>query len=140
MARAQLFVCSSKYPLISMLLTILTISLSFPHFSGSSPTFTLFDSNSNDNETNLGIDELETNVPLEPCDHMEQADLTTVYINPTCEKASQGYCGIRKNQNYTLMTRFIPKVDAKRMFVRVTTRDPLYGWETLIWPVLMIKL
>jgi len=84
---------------------------------------------------NADTDELPNNVPVEPCDFLgNQANVTTIFLDPPCEPASQGYCGMRRNQNYTLITKWTPKGMAKAMTVKVTSKDPLYGWETLIWP------
>lgn len=78
------------------------------------------------------------NVPIQTCDSSQQrkyADLTTVHVNPPCEESYQGFCGIRRNQNYTLIIKFLPKVSTKGLTVRVTSIDPSFGWETPIWPV-----
>jgi len=77
------------------------------------------------------------NVPISMCDSAEQkryADLTTVYLDPPCEKTFDGFCGIRRNQNYTLIAKFLSKVQTKTLSVRVTTIDAWNGWETPVWP------
>lgn len=79
-----------------------------------------------------------TNVPIQLCDSSQQrnyAELATVYLNPPCEKAYEGYCGVRRNQNYSLAVQFLTKVPTKSLSVKVTTIDPTFGWETLLWPV-----
>ncbi len=79
-----------------------------------------------------------TNVPIQMCDssqHHKHAELATVYLNPPCEKAYQAYCGVRRNQNYSLAIHFLTKVPTKSFSVQVTTIDPTFGWETPLWPV-----
>lgn len=79
-----------------------------------------------------------SNVPIRTCDSSSQlkyADLTTVHLSPHCDRRAQGFCGLHRNQNYTLMVKFSPKVSTKRLSVQVTTIDPTFGWETPLWPV-----
>ncbi|ODM90075.1 hypothetical protein Ocin01_16606 [Orchesella cincta] len=77
------------------------------------------------------------NVPISMCDSVEQkryADLTTAYLDPPCEQTFDGFCGIRRNQNYTLIAKFLSKVQTKALSVRVTTIDAWSGFETQFWP------
>lgn len=79
-----------------------------------------------------------TNVPIQICDSSQQskyAEFAAAYLDPPCEKAYQGYCGVRRNQNYSLAVQFLTKIPTKSLSVQVTTIDPTFGLETPLWPV-----
>lgn len=82
------------------------------------------------------------NLPLEPCetkDSLNQvnfAELLYLNMHPPCEETSKkGYCGIRRHQNITLISKFLTKHHNQQFRVRVHLVDKIFKFETAVWPV-----
>lgn len=81
------------------------------------------------------------NLPVEECaakDVEKQGDFAELkYLNmePPCEKTLAGYCGIRRYQNITLISKFLTKNYNEQYRVKVHLVDKYFGFETAVWPV-----
>lgn len=81
------------------------------------------------------------NLPVEPCDtkdatnQVDFAELMYLNMLPPCEETKTGHCGIRKYQNFTLVSKFATKNYNQQFRVRVHLVDKHFGFETALWPV-----
>jgi len=84
-------------------------------------------------------DETFIDLPVAECDEPTQLNfgkLTYLEMSPPCEITNlEGYCGIRRNTNITLISRFVLKQSYEHLRVQVHLVDKNLGFETILWPV-----